>query len=204
MGDSQTLVDSTDNVWDITKNSTDWTDLFFFSGVTEVLGANSTGVTNMFEMFRSCGQLTSVSLFDTRSVTNMNSMFKSCATLTSVPLFDTGSVTNMGSMFYDCDYLTSVPLFDTSSVTNMSAMFQNCDRLASVPLLDTSSVTNMNYTFYNCLYVESGALALYQQASSQSTPPASHIYPFLNCGSNTVTGQAELAQIPTSWGGTAA
>jgi len=61
----------------------------------------------------------------------------------------------------------------------------------------------MTQTFHNCTKVESGALALYQQASTQTRPPSSHTYCFRSCGSDTTTGAAELAQIPSSWGGTA-
>jgi len=57
----------------------------------------------------------------------------------------------------------------------------------------------MRYTFDGCTSVESGALALYQQASTQSNPPQQHSYTFRNCGSNTTTGSAELAQIPNDW-----
>lgn len=92
---------------------------------------------------------------------------------------------------------------DMSSVTDMTAMFANCTSLTSVPLFDTSAVTNMSAMFINCTKVEGGALALYQQASAQTTPPSSHTGTFTNCGSDTVTGAAELAQIPASWGGTA-
>ena len=252
MGDSQTLVDAATNVWDITKNSASWSSLFASSNIIEVLGANSTGVTNMSQMFRSCNRLESVSLFDTSSVTDMSQMFQGCNPLTAVPLFDTSSVTNMKDLFRDCRNLQSVPLFDTGSVTNMTDMFQYCYALTSVPLFDTSSVTTMdrmfqyctsltsvplfdtgsvtdmssmlsgctlltsiplfdtgsvmamNQTFYNCKAVESGALALYTQASTQATPPSSYMSCFTNCGSDTTTGAAELSQIPTSWGGTMA
>jgi len=57
----------------------------------------------------------------------------------------------------------------------------------------------MAKTFYGCVNVESGALALYQQASTQTNPPTNNYQTFTNCGSNTVTGVAELAQIPSSW-----
>jgi hypothetical protein len=57
----------------------------------------------------------------------------------------------------------------------------------------------MEYMFAGCSNVQSGALALYQQASSQATPPSTHIATFRGCGSNTVTGAAELAQIPSNW-----
>jgi hypothetical protein len=54
-----------------------------------------------------------------------------------------------------------------------------------------------------CYEVQSGALALYNQMSTQITPPAEHTQTFRSCGSHTTTGAAELAQIPSSWGGTA-
>jgi len=229
MGDSQTLVDTDENVWDIYKNSTDWTSLFEKnSKLVEVLGANTSSCTNMSYMFNYCTALTTVPLFDTSSCTNMSYMFQNCSSLTTVPLFDTSSCTNMSYMFYSCIALTTVPLFDTSSCTDMSRMFNYCTALTTVPLFDTSSCTNMSYMFnycnalttvplfntssctdmsymfYRCRNVQSGALALYQQASTQATPPSSHSYCFSNCGSNTVTGAAELAQIPASWGGTMA
>ena len=152
-GDTQTLVDSTNNIWDIYLASNDWSyQLYFqYDDLLEVLGANTTNVTNMDGLFNYCPSLTSVSLFDTSNVTSMN------------------------SMFYECESLTSIPLFNTSKATNMDSMFGNC------------------------INVQSGALALYQQASTQTTPPTYHYATFYNCGSNTQTGTAELALIPSDW-----
>ena len=157
-------------------------------------------VTNMAFMLGTCTALISdVPLFDTSSVTEIQGLFYNCTALTATPLFDTSNVTNMHEMFYGCSSLTSVPLFDTSNVTDMGSMFSGCTSLTSVPLFDTSNVTNMQYMFANCVNVESGALALYQQASTQMVPPARHPYAFKNCGRDTVTGAAELAQIPSGW-----
>ena len=168
-------VSSSPNVWDLTYENSDWSSLLQGDrSLLEVIDANSTGVSDMHYMFYNCQQLVSVQLFDTSSVTSMGFMFNSCSSLTSVPLFDTSSVTNMFSMFNRCSSLTSVPLFDTSSVTTMNSMF------------------------YYCYKVESGALALYQQASTQATVP-SHSGTFRDCGRDTVTGAAELAQIPSDW-----
>jgi len=198
-----TLVTGTSDVYDVYKSGTSFDSLLLYStNVVEVLGANTTGITDMTNMFSNCSNLTSIALFDTSSVTRMGSMFNTCSSLTSVPLFDTSKVTNMNSMFVSCSSLTSVPLFDTSKVTNMYQMFQGCTHLTTVPLFNTSKVTNMSYAFRYCYKVESGALALYQQASSQTNVPT-HTYTFIYCGRDTVSGAAELAQIPTSWGGTA-
>jgi surface protein len=102
-------------------------------------------------------------------------------------------------MFDYCPSLTTVPLFNTSKVTNMSCMFSSCTSLTSIPLFDTSKVTDMSRTFMQCRKVQSGALALYQQASTQANPPSNHSRTFYNCGRDTTTGAAELAQIPSDW-----
>ena len=184
-----------------TSSVTDMSQMFRdCTALTTVTLFDTSSVIDMSQMFYHCAYLTSVPLFNTANVTNMSGMFDDCARLATVPLFNTSSVTRMDRMFAACAYgLTTVPLFDTSSVTNMATMFSGCLYLTTVPLFDTSSVTNMSSMFYNCYAVESGALALYQQASSQTNPPSTHNYTFHNCGSDTVTGAAELAQIPSDW-----
>ena len=221
--ETATLVSGTTDVYDVYKSGTDFTNLLSnSSNVIEVLEANTIGITNMERMLNSC-RIRSVPLFDTSKVTNMSFMFAHCTSLRYVPLFDTSKVTNMMYMFDECSNLTSIPLFDTSIVTDMSFMFTYCSNLTSIPLFDTSKVTNMKYmfdhcskltsiplfntsnvttmsrTFYRCYKVESGALALYQQASSQANPPTTHDKTFYNCGSDTSTGLAELKQIPSDW-----
>jgi surface protein len=111
---------------------------------------------------------------------------------------NTSNVTAMAYLFNGCTSLTSVPLFDTSSVTNMAYLFNDCTSLTSVPLFDTSKVSNTYNMLNNCYKVASGALALYQQVSSQTTQPY-HYQMFRNCGRDTITGAAELAQIPSGW-----
>ena len=198
--ETATLVEGTSDVYDVYKSGTDFTFLLIdSSNIVEVLGANTTGITNMTGMFNFCTSLKTVALFDTSSVTDMHTMFNYCSLLKSVPLFDTSSVTNMQFMFYNCTSLTSVPLFDTSSVTNIEYMFNNCSSLTTVLLFNTSSVVFMAGMFENCKNVQSGALALYQQASTQTNPPSKHTGTFKNCGVNTTTGAAELAQIPDDW-----
>lgn len=187
--DNLVQVDQSENVWDITVNTNNWGDstgaMYSQSELLEVLGANTTGVTSMRDCFGHCDKLTSVAIFDTSSVTNMSIMFDSCESLTTLPLFDTHNVTDFSYMCFGLSWggwlpLTSIPLFDTSSATNVEGMFGYAKN------------------------VESGALALYQQMSTQTNPPSSYSYCFTNCGYKTVTGAAELAQIPSSWGGTGA
>ena len=174
--------------------------------------------TSLMQMFMNCSSLVaSPKLTGTENVTAVPAMFKGCSSLTSVKAFDTSAVIMFGNsyawgnagMFTDCTSLVSIPdTFDTSAGTMMAYMFEGCTSLTSIPAtLDTSACQYMDYMFKGCVNVQSGALALYQQASTQATPPTGHTDTFLNCGSGADPSapiHAEMAQIPTSWGGTMA
>ena len=114
------------------------------------------------------------------------------------------STSSWGYLLFMNTNLESIIAANTTGVTDMSGMCNGCTNLTNVPLFDTSSVTNMGNMFNNCYNVASGALALYQQASTQATPPTNHNNTFKGCGIYTTTGSAELAQIPASWGGNGA
>lgn len=150
-------------------------------------------------MFSGCYSLKTVSLFDTSKVKSMSDMFSNCTSLTSVPLFNTSSVKNMNQMFWYCTSLKSVPLFNTVNVTGMNSMFNHCTSLTSLPLFNTNSVTSVGQMAGYCYNVQTGALALYRQMSTQTTPPTQHQQTFYNCGVSSRTGSAELAQIPSDW-----
>lgn len=180
--DSATLVPGTTDVYDVYKSGNDFNRLLIRSkNVVEILGGNTSNVTNMYWMFINCTSLSSVHLFDTSNVTSMECMFQYDYSLQSVPLFDTSNVTDMGRICEECYALTSVPQFDISNVTDMQRSFAGCRN------------------------VQSGALNLYRVASSQPNLTASsasstaHLATFRNCGINTETGSAELAQIPSDW-----
>jgi surface protein len=134
-----------------------------------------------------------------KSGTNFSQLLSNSKNVIEVLGANTSNVTNMDYMFFSCTSLTNVPLFDTSNVTTMHQMLYGCSNLTTVPLFDTSNVTSMRSAFAWCTNVQSGALALYQQASTQTTPPSYHDEAFTHCGSNTQTGAAELAQIPSDW-----
>ncbi len=175
--DTAILVPGTTDVYDVYKSGSSFENLFYWSmNLVEVLGANSKGITNTQYMFKNCEYFTTIST-----------------------VFDTSSVTNMLGMFHNCAALLSIPLFDTSNVISMRAMFEFDGELTTIPLFNTSKVTDMERMFSFCREVQSGALALYQQASSQANPPTNHNSTFNKCGENTDTGAAELAQIPYEW-----
>lgn len=178
--DSQVCVDETNNIWDITKDSTDWSRMLEFQdNLIEVLGANTTGVEIMFATLNICHNLTKTALFDTSSVVDMSYMY------------------NEGNSLIEC------PIYDTSKVTTMQSMFCSCWELKTVPLFDTSKVENVHRMFDDCAEVESGAYAFYKQASRQKNPPSDYYDAFRSCGKHTQTGKADLDKIPSDWGGLA-
>ena len=99
----------------------------------------------------------------------------------------------------------------TSALSSLNSMqpkyatcgFQNLSHLKTIPALDMSQTVYVDLMFKGCRNVESGILAMYNHLSSISTI-TTHSDCFKDCGVDTVTGAAELEQIPADWGGTAA
>lgn len=128
-------------------------------------------------------------------------MFSGCTSLTEVSLPSNAKVTNASNMFRSSK-ITSIPSLDLSSCPDTSGMFNGCTSLTSVPSLTLPATTTTNNMFQGCTAVESGALAMYNYLSTKAIAVTTYNNTFTNCGSDTVTGAQELAQIPTSWGGT--
>ena len=183
-----------------------------FLGCTSITAVPSTwdfySITNASSMFSQCSSLTSLSsAFNFSNVTNASGAFSYCTSLTDISnIVTTSALTDASSMFRDTP-VTSIPSsLVTSGVTNAEEMFY-CSTsgprgaLTAIPLLDTSSMQNVSYMFKFQHEVTGGALALYNQMSTQSNPPSSHTGTFSSCGSSTESGQNDLDHIPTSWGG---
>lgn len=189
--------------------------------VTEIVSADSSGITDFGYMCFLCHNLTKVNLFDTSSATRVDGMFALCTSLPTVPLFDTSNVTDFSSMFWEAQSVTGVPLFDTSNgidmsrflymtditecplfdtsnATDLDSFLGDCWNLQYVPDIDVSSCTNADWICIGDTNVVSGALNLYNKLAALDTVP-SHEQAFTNCGRDTVTGAAELAQIPEEW-----
>ena len=141
--------------------------LSLFEGFTalttvDLTNFDTTGVTNMENMFRSCFALTSVgdlSGWDMSSVTNMKKMFSGCNNLTGIgdlSGWDVSNVTDMTSLFYECAALTDEDLsgvseWDVGNVKIMNGTF----RSLSITELDlsgwnVSNVEDMYTMIYNC------------------------------------------------------
>ena len=120
---------------------------------------DTSNVTDMSEMFRSCHSLTSITFSKNfgSACTDMSGMFYDCGGLTSLDLslFNTSKVTTMNGMFHNCNSLTSLDLssFDMSNVADMYRMFYQCSSLTSITFgytFDVTNVTDMGHMFYNC------------------------------------------------------
>lgn len=115
---------------------------------------------------------------------------------------NTHDVTDFTSTFYNCGLLVALPTnVYFGDGTNFPDFAKGCSLITSIPNYDLHSATNVYYAFDSCINVESGALAMYNQLAALGAQITSHFATFRGCGSQTVTGQAELAQIPADWQG---
>jgi surface protein len=113
---------------------------------------------NLSEMFQDCKNLRTINginEWDTSNVTNMDNMFKSCNSLVSLDLskWVVSKVKSMSDMIQGCDSLVSVNAsnWDVSSVTNMWGMFADCRSLEELDLSgwDMTNVNKTTYMFNN-------------------------------------------------------
>lgn len=103
-------------------------------------------------------------------------------------LIDSGNLDITDSLGHTCE--------------SMDRMFINCTGLTYITPLHCSNVQNVGGMFQGCTEVTEGALAQYTWFNTYGININNHSGTFTNCGSNTQTGTAELAQIPVGWGGT--
>lgn len=154
-------------------------------------------------IFDGCTSLTYVPLLNTSSFTTPNYMFRNCSSLTTVPAFNLSGVTGAASMFEGCTSLSTLPALNLSRARNgLSSMFKGCSSLTSIPSITIpSSLYSCSSMFEGCINVESGIQTMYNTLNTALYNARSTYYSscFKDCGSNTTTGAAELAQIPSSW-----
>lgn len=154
-------------------------------------------------MFDGCTSLTSVPLLNTSKLTSVNYMFRNCSSLTSIPAFNLINALTAGSMFEGCTSLTTVPALDLRYARKgLANMFKGCSSLTSIPSITIpSSLSSCSSMFEGCVNVETGIQTMYNTLNTALYNARSTYYSscFKDCGSNTTTGAAELAQIPSSW-----
>ena len=173
------------NVWDWTRNNTYWGTAF----------KNAFTSSDNFVSVIGCGTLsTPIAMYQ---------MFMGCTTLKYVCYLPTTNVTNFENAFGGCSSLEIIEYFDTTAAVTIQSCFYGCSSLKKLPLISSaSSMTSVSSAFNGCVSVESGALDNYNTLSVVEGI-TSHTDTFKNCGKDTTTGAAELAQIPSDWGGTA-
>ena len=208
-----------DNVYDVTvtANETNWSGLFsryvpsssrpyFDCNVTDVLGANSTNVVNMGDMFFGVSSLSCVNLFDTSNVTIMDRVFAQCRNLSSIPEgFNTSNVSSTMGMFAVSN-LTATPNIDTKNNKNFGYMFEFCHSLKKIKPLDYTSAKWVYGIYEWCENAEEGISSTYNTLKDIPAITAfnsNYQRAFSACGVSSQHGSAELAQVPRAWGGTA-
>lgn len=112
---------------------------------------------------------------------------------------NTQGVMEMGGIFNECTNMVSITnRFDCSSLQSCTNTFSGCESLTEVPLLNFfTGRSSVSFLFDRCYNVEHGTVDLYNQLLKQNW--INHAGTFQRCGNNTVTGAAELAQIPGDW-----
>lgn len=103
-------------------------------------------------------------------------------------LIDSGNLNIIDSLGQTCE--------------TMDRMFYGCTGLTYIAPLRCTIVQHVGGMFQGCTEVTEGALAQYTWFINHNTNITNHSSTFTNCGSDTQTGVAELAQIPVGWGGT--
>lgn len=181
-----------------TSNVTDMKKMFQYCTSLETVpqldlsSAECTG-----EMFDGCTSLVSVPNLDASAAYDMYDMFKNCTSLVTSPNMVTTVCTNFGDMFEGCTALTTVGSFNTDSVEDITCMFEGCTALTSLPNVEWPSVKQAGSAFSGCVNVESNILSTYTKLAANN--PTAYRECFKDCGSSTVAGSAELAQIPAEW-----
>ena len=173
-----------------------------------VVGANLTGVKYIPKLFRdSLKYLVSVALFETSMIECAGAMFYPSNThrpqyLKSLPDFDFSGIKH-----------DAVPLGNTTSWAKgqvilglmyfASGSNYNGYGLTSIPNITLPADTSVivDNAFAGNKEVTGGALNMYNKFIAADWQGA-HRNCFSNSGVNSTTGAAELAQIPTDWGGT--
>jgi hypothetical protein len=116
---------------------------------------------------------------------------------------DMSGISNLDGMFWQCNNMRLYTPINFHDATVFDFMFAQCTSLTSMPVIDTTNAVSVESMFYQCVNMQTGIYAMYQQLAAVATI-SNHNLTFYDCGSNTVEGAAELAQIPSSWGGTGA
>lgn len=167
------------------------------------------GHTNIDYMFAGCTNLVYVAPFifhDDAILDDLDHAFEDCSSLKYIyPLLNDWRIYKLDYTFSGCTSLTNIPLLGDhiGQVQSSRSAFAHCESIKSLNGIAASFYPGQYYVdfwdptgmFDGCVNVESGILEMY--SAIRNTRP--HEHTFRNCGINTETGRAELAQIPDDW-----
>lgn len=190
-----TQISSIPNIWDITyvnsESGLGWYCLLsasnapntksgYGSGLLEIIAANISDVTNLTDLCYGCKSLYKVCDLNLSSALSATEMFAGCINLIQVGSIDMRNVRLMNNMFNGCKNLPVIP---------------------NIVLPSYNSNNNCYQMFYACYKVTSGSLNLYNRLKNiiDTSSIGNYLSCFHDCGRDTVTGAAELAQIPNKW-----
>lgn len=172
----------------------------------KVLGANLSGVRYLVKTFYNWGPLSSIASFDTSMLYNAselvaNNNVNRIQHVEYIPDFNFSSITDEQLTWNGSVIKSGSPKKGLGSFAYSARGSQSASILKAVPnlTLPTDSSVTVDYMFYGQYNVEGGALALFNKFDAANWT-GSHTACFTNCGAGTSSGQAELAQIPSSWG----
>jgi hypothetical protein len=144
-------------------------------------------------------------------VTDANHLMTSARAVVNCVLKNTGDIVDASYMLSGGNKptaLATLNALDLHSATTISYLLYGAKSLVS-PLNITlgGAITDCSSAFNNCNLVPSGAKALYDVLSTQTTLPTDYNNCFTGCGRSAAQDapiHAEMDQIPSSWGGTMA
>ena len=116
----------------------------------------------MFQTLQNMTTIEGLENLNTSGVTDMNNMFGLCTALTELDLssWGTSNVTDMGGMLSGCTALQTVDVssFDISKVTKMGMMFSSCPNLTTIYCDNDWSTTSAtsDYMFSGCYKLVGG------------------------------------------------
>lgn len=224
-GSTWTRVSSSPNIWDYTHESSDWDDEFNGKFVSEsnevaiIASGDLSGITSMKNVAYVSGKvaggtfgsgntskvsyITYICDLNTPNVTNMDGLLMGCRYLAVAPKLNTSSCTSLWSTFDTLYCALMIPDIDMSHVTNMRATYSKCFSLLYTPNFSNvnSNLNLCQYCFERAYNLTDGLKDAYDNLVLTSN--TNHASCFSQAGSKSTTGAAELAQIPSGWGGTA-
>ena len=167
---------------------------------------DTSAVTDFDYAFQGCTSLITAPNLDMSHANSTYAMFTNCSSLVNIPQYSSNMLTDASYMFYECSSLVTVPSFNFINLRTTVNMFADCTSLTALPAFSSATLAKVSRTygmFEGCINVESGIVDFYNSLINKSGlvtyPVTDYARTFRDCGSNTTTGAAELAQIPSDW-----